>query len=256
MAALVALLVLSHTKAHARGERVSAGPGVEYMVGPDGLLYQCEPIKTPGKTRYRTNAHPGVHPEHAEVLLRSSNIREVKDYKGTVAQGRGSVPAPVSTGGVVETVAKADYDALYARLGEVTIERDRLEAENRALRAAAAAPAPAPVAPTGPPAIPAAPAPSAAPPPPPSAPPAPPLAPPVPPAAAPSPAPPASAAGDNAGAPDIQAALGGSVGKLGAAVAAGTFDKVLQALRDAEVAGKNRTSALAVIDARIAALAG
>jgi hypothetical protein len=247
MAALVALIVLSHKLPHARGERVSAGPGVEYMVGPDGLLYQCEMVKGP-KRGYKTAALPGVLPAHAPELLRSSNIREVPDYKGPVAQGAAIVEAsPAET-------ELAQVRGLHAALVEehrsVLAENDRLRTENGRLRGQllARSETPASDSPAGivaPPAAPAsAPAPPAAPAEPPfsSAPPPPP------------PPPQAAPAGDNA--PDLGAALGTSVGKLGAAVAGGEHDKYLPALRAAEVAGKNRASALAVIDARIQALGG
>jgi hypothetical protein len=239
MAALIPLLILSHKLPHARGERVSAGPGVEYMVGPDGLLYQCEMLKGP-KRGYKTASLPGVQPAHAPELLRSSNIREVKDYAGPVAQGAAIVEAsPAETELAAlqgrHAVLVEEHRALY-------LENNQLREENARLKSAQSAPAPIvappPVAPASP-VAPAEPPFSSAPPPPPPP---------------PALAPPAAPAGDNA--PDLAAALGTSVGKLGAAVAGGEHDKYLPALRAAEVAGKNRTSALAVIDARIAALAG
>lgn len=217
MAALLSLVVLAHLKPHARGERVSAGPGVEYMVGPDGLLYQTAVMAGP-KRGYRTSALPGVLPDHVETLLMSPNIREVKDYKGPV----GTVAAP--------SKQDDEHSALVAQHAALVTAHDKLVAENAALRdQLAAGPAPTIVAPQ---------------PPPPDA----PFAKPAPP-----PPPPAAPAGDNAF--NAAAALGVSVGKFGAQVASGEFDKHLPALRAAEVAGKNRTSALAVIDARIAALA-
>lgn len=251
MAALL-FLVLSHKLPHARGERVSAGPGVEYIVGNDGLLYQCSVIKVPGKgSRFQAAPLPGVHPDHAPNLLRSTNIREVKDYKGPVFSAKAAGAPVVPAGG---TVDKAAFDALQASHGEVSAHRDSLLAENEQLRARLAkATAPAGGEPKSPD------APRSAPPPPPAAPSAAPPPPPAPPApqAPPAASPPAATTGDNgAGAPDIAAILGLSVGKLGAELAAGKHDSILDALRSAEVAGKNRTGALGVIDARIAALKG
>jgi len=216
MAALLALVILAHKLAHARGERVSAGPGVEYMVGPDGLLYQCEMLKGP-KRGHRTAALPGVLPVHVPGLLRSSSIREVLDYAGPVATS-----SPADT----ELAERAlDYAILVDDYHAVSLHNDQLREENGRLRSQLAAAHGAIVAPLPAPAEPLF---SSAP-----------LPPPPPPA------------GDNA--PDL-AALGLSVSKLGAAIAVGEHDEHLRALRAAEVAGKNRTSALAVIDARLAAL--
>lgn len=234
-------LVLSHKLAHARGERVSAGPGIEYMVGTDGLLYQCSTIKVPGKgTRYQQAPLPGVHPDHAAALLISPNIREVKDYAGPVYSVKAASTPVIPAGG---TVDKAAYDALQAQFAVVTAERDalstlvdQLRAENDGLRGSVrvervSVPAEVPENAAQPP-------------------PAPPVS--APPAASVPPVP-AATPGDNQ-APDTAGILGLSVGKLGAELAAGKHDAILADLRSAEVAGKNRTGALAVIDARIEAL--
>lgn len=226
MAALVAFVVLMHTQAHARGERKSAGPGVEYLIGNDGLLYQCQPVKVQGKVRYQAVQLPGVHPDHVDELLKSPNIKRVSSYNGPVFQLNGK-PGDNSTGDndralvVALTKERDDLRVENARLKE---EGRRLQAENARLSAAQAQPAS------------------------PSAPPAPPQAEPPPPPVLPPSAPPVAES------LDIPAILGLSVSKLGASLAAGDYDGILTDLREAEAAGKNRTGALSVIDARIDAL--
>jgi hypothetical protein len=235
MAAL-AFVVLAHSKAHMRGERVAAGAGVEYIVGPDGLLYQCGTIKSGGKVRHTKADLPGVHPDHVKALTKSANIHVVAGYAGRVANGTAAPSAPV------DTVPRAEHDRVVAERDRAVAERDAFRAQLLAHGVTPATDAPAPAKPKGPP--PAPPATAEAPPA------APPAAPPETPPAAPP-------AGDNSTGPaDIAAILGVGVGKLGADIAAGKHDGRLQTLREAEVAGKNRTSALAVIDARIKALAG
>lgn len=230
MAATGVLVILSHVKAHARGERVSAGPGIEYHVGNDGLLYQCERVKGP-KGGYRVASEPGVLPDHAEALLKSANIREVQPGAVAAAKAQAAAaPAGVVSAGAV--VPKDLYDKLRTDYADLQSAHDALKRSHGELEAKLAAKVE--------------PASSAPPPPPP--PPARPTEPPPPP-----PVDPSADAGSEA---LIAAALALTVGKLGAELAGGKYDAVLSALRAAEVAGKNRTSALGVIDARISSLQG
>lgn len=221
-------VILIHRLAHARGERVSAGPGIEYMVGQDGLLYVCEVQKGVGKGKFRVAAHPGVYPDHVAALTASPNIEVHAGYSGpTVNLGAVAAVAPADS-----SVPKADHDRIVARLqGEI----DQLKAENAALKAVP------PVAP----AAPAAPAPV--------------TPPPAPPPPAPTPAPPPAEAPPVAPAApadiDLAAVLGLSVVKLGARVATGEFDRHLGELQKLEAAGKNRTSALDIFAARLQAIA-
>ncbi len=235
MAAL-AFVVLAHTKPHARGERVSAGPGIEYIVGKsDGYLYGTGTIRSGGRVRHSQAEHPGVHPDHVAGLLKSPNIRKVTDYQGPVANG--PPVAPTAPAGAV--VSRAEHDKVVAQRDALSVENAKLKADIAGLRSQLLAKAQVPVtdAPASSVAKPAPPAPPGDAPPPPAAPPG------------DNPPPPAP------GATDFGAVLGVGVGKLALDIAGGKHDDHLPALREAEVAGKNRSSALAAIDARIKARA-
>lgn len=220
MAALT-FVVLAHRKPHARGERVSAGPGVEYIVGPDGLLYGTGAIRSGGRVRYSQAPNPGVHPDHVAALTKSANIRRVEGYAGPVASG--SAVAPVPSAPPENVVSRSEHAKVVAERDALRKERDDLKAQLAAVvDKAQLATKPSPPAPP--------------------------------------PAPPADPPGDNppadppTGAVDLVGILNVGVGKLGADIAAGKHDAVLADLRAAEAAGKNRSSALAVIDARVKAL--
>lgn len=217
MAALT-FVVLAHRKPHARGERVSAGPGVEYIVGPDGLLYGTGAIRSGGRVRYSQAPNPGVHPDHVAALTKSVNIRRVEGYVGPVASG--SAVAPTPSAPPENVVSRSEHAKVAAERDALRKERDDLKAQLAAVvdkaQLATKPPPPAP-----------------------------------PPANPPSDNPPADLP---TGAVDLVGILNVGVGKLGADIAAGKHDAVLADLRAAEAAGKNRSSALAVIDARVKAL--